>query len=564
MVERDYQTYAVNRAFDYLYTATGNGVIVMPTGTGKSHVISGIVQRALYERPNATIHMLTHVKELIEQNLEKLQEAWPQAPVGVFSAGLGKKQNNMPVIYGGVKSMMNAIDDLPTPDLTLIDECHLFSPNAEAMYGEYHRVMRERNPYLRSIGTTATDWRLGQGRLTDPGSFFTDTIVNMANLQTYNWFVEQGYLVPLIPKPMETHLDTTGIGMSGGDLNMSQVQKAVDRESITRAALAEAMHYGYNRRKWLAFASGVDHADHISEMLNTMGIRATVVHRGVPKEERRERIKAFKRGEYRCIVNNNILTTGFDDIGIDLILCLRPTLSSALWVQMLGRGTRPWYALGFDLSTQQGRLLAIANSPKQNCLVLDFAHNTGALGPINDPVIPKKAGGAGGDAPVKICETRRLVHRDNGVQGCGAYNHTTARHCINCGAEFDFAVNFDVHASIQALVSDGADEFEWFNVQNVFYSKQIGPSGKPYLRVDYYYTSKKKFSDYVQLEQTKWVLHQAHEWWKARALHPSDWGVPPTVDDALKVTNGYLKQPKRIRVWVNKQPIPEVVNYEYE
>lgn len=556
---RDYQAYGVEQTFQYLYHGTGNGVVVMPTGVGKSHWIAGVVQRALFERPNANIHMLVHKQELVEQNLEKLLEHWPTAPVGVYSAGLNRKET-APIVYGSIGTMKNGLGVLPVPDLTIIDECHLFSENAETMYKEYHEHYLKVNPYLRSVGTTATDWRLGQGKIAEPGNFFTDTIVNMADLKTFNWFIDQGYLVKLVPHPAKTKLEVSGVGKSGGDLNMTQVQNIVDREHITRAALHELCEYGVHRRKWLVFSSGVDHADHICEMLNNMGIKTTVVHRGVPKQERRERIKAFKRGEYRCIVNNNILTTGFDDPGIDLIGCLRPTISSALWVQMLGRGTRPLYAQGFDLTTQMGRLAAIANSYKQNCMVLDFAHNTASLGPINDPVIPRKAGG-GGTAPIKTCDSERLKP---GYIGCGCYNHMSARFCDDCGAEFDFAIKYTMKASIDQLIADGVEDFEWFDVQNVFYSEGVGPSGKPYLRVDYYVSARKKFSDYVQLEQTGYVLHQAKEWWKARATHPPEWGVPPTVKDALQVTNGYLKQPTKIYVWKNAQPIPKVTNYEYE
>lgn len=559
---RDYQELAVKETFGYLNNTTGNGIIVMPTGTGKSHVIAEIAKRALWAQPNIRVHMLVDSQELIEQNLEKLLDAWPNAPVGVYSAGLKRKQMDFPIIYGGIQSMHKVVHDLAPPKLTLIDEAHMFGPSAEAMYGDYHKVMREREPYLRSVGLTATDWRLGLGRLTEPGSFFTDTIINLATLQNFNRFIDEGYIVKLIPRPTETKLDLTGVGLTGGEYNSSAMQKAVDKPEITWRALQELCHYGQNRRKWLLFASGVDHADHINEMLNGMGVSCTVVHRGVLKDERRQRIKDYKAGRYRAIVNNNILTKGFDDNAIDLIGVLRGTMSSALWVQMLGRGTRPLYAQGFDLNTREGRLLAIANSVKQNCLVLDFAGNAALLGPINDPVIPRKASGMGGDAPVKICETKRLKA---GYTGCGVYNHPSVRVCDNCGAEFDFSVKFGIEASVQQLIADGVDEFKWFDVKNVFYSSAVGPSGKPYLRVDYYVSKSKRFTEFVHLEQTKWMLHKARDWWRARAKHPPEWGVPPTVKDALPYCNRhYLKEPVKIRVWVNRQPYPEIVNYEYE
>lgn len=561
-MEREYQTYAVDQTFAYLNATSGDGVIAMPTGTGKSHVISGIIRRALNFRPNANIQSVVHVKELIQQNHDKLIETWPQAPVGIYSAGLGVKQSYMPVTMAGIKSVHGKADLFGKIDLMLVDECHLIPEESDTIYREYIQECRTINPYMRVIGLTATPWRMGYGRITDGGGIFNDMIVDYTELHTFNRFFDEGYLCRLTARPMDTKLDITGIGMSGGDLNMSQVQKAVDRQEITWRALQEAMHYGHNRRKWLIFASGVDHADHITEMLNRMGVPTTVVHRGVGKGERDTRIKEFKRGgKWRAIVCNNILTTGFDDPGIDLIVVLRPSMSPVLWVQMLGRGIRPLFMKGFDVSTIEGRLLAIANSYKQNCLVLDFARNTENLGPINDPVIPRRASGIPGDMPIKICETKRLKA---GYKGCGAYNHTSYRHCEECGAEFDFAVKFGSEASNADIISDGADSFEWFNVIMTSYSEQVGASGKPYLKVDYWYSKTKKWTDYIHLEQSGFMLHQAKQWWLARFRYP-EWGAPPTVKQALRYCNKeHMREPRKIRVWTSKQPIPQVVNYEYE
>src|SRR3546814_12237273 len=100
-------------------------------------------------------------------------------------------------------------------------------------------------------------------------------------------------------------------------------------------------------------------------------------------------IEDFKSGKIRALVNNNVLTTGFDFPGIDFIIILRATGSVVLWVQMLGRGTRPVYGLDgkgllpngtrADLNTIEGRLQAIFASDKHDCLVMDFARKTASL-----------------------------------------------------------------------------------------------------------------------------------------------------------------------------------------
>ena len=153
-------------------------------------------------------------------------------------------------------------------------------------------------------------------------------------------------------------------------------------------------------------------------------------------------IRRFKRFELRAIVNYGKLTTGFNHEGIDFIIMLRPTMSVGLWVQMLGRATRPCEG-------------------KENALVLDFARNTPRLGPINDPAIPNKKGNKTGDLPVKICE------------GCGVYNHISARKCDACGTPFEFQVKIVERAGTEELIKQPeALVIDYFDVNHVVYKKR--------------------------------------------------------------------------------------------
>jgi superfamily II DNA or RNA helicase len=118
----------------------------------------------------------------------------------------------------------------------------------------------------------------------------------------------------------------------------------VNTDDKNNAAIQEALEQGHDRNCWLAFCAGVDHADAVAGLLNSYGVPAAAVHSKLSAGERDARIAAFKSGELRCITNNNILTTGFDHPPVDMILMLRPTMSTVLWIQMLGRGTRPYDA----------------------------------------------------------------------------------------------------------------------------------------------------------------------------------------------------------------------------
>ena len=108
---RYYQEEAEYAIFDYFSNGNnGNPIIAMPTGTGKSIVIANFIKHIFGYWPNQRVMMLTHVKELIEQNASKLQSVWPTAPLGIYSAGLRSREMIMPIVFGGVQSVSKAIE----------------------------------------------------------------------------------------------------------------------------------------------------------------------------------------------------------------------------------------------------------------------------------------------------------------------------------------------------------------------------------------------------------------------------------------------------------------------
>lgn len=547
MIPRYYQVDAVHAIYNYFASGkVGNPLVAMPTGTGKSIVIGEFVRSIFHYFPGQRIMMLTHVKELIEQNLDKLLTLWPTAPAGVYSAGMKRKESHFPITFGGVSTVAKAsADRFGRIDLLLIDECHLVSNNDSTMYQVIIKELRQINPFLKVIGFTATDYRLGWGKLSQGGGLFTDVCYDLTTLEAFNRLVDEGYLSRLIPKRTTMQYDVSAVKIHGGEYKSQELQEAVDKGELTYTAIRETVELGQDRQHWLIFAAGVEHAEHVAGMLDTFGIPACVVHSKMTDEARAEAINGFKSGKYRAAVNNNVLTTGFDYPEIDLIAMLRPTSSPGLWVQMLGRGTRPVYADGFDLATVEGRLAGIAAGPKPNCLVLDFAGNTRRLGPINDPVIPKpKSKGGGGVAPVKICEA------------CGVYNHASVRYCIGCGAEFPKHLDISETAYTDELMATGLPVVEVFKVDKVSYLSHIGNSGVTSMRV-HYYCGLRRFSEYVCFEHSGYALHKAHDWWKERSYEEP----PVSVDKAIEQMNT-LKVPTHIRVWVKKKH-SEVMGYDF-
>jgi len=131
---RKYQKLAI----DYLYewfrsNKYGNPCIVLPTGSGKSHVVAAICKDAIDNWPETRVLMVTHVKELIEQNAEKMLLHWPKAPLGIYSAGIGRKEAHQQITFAGIQSIRKKAHEIGHIDLMIVDEAHLISTNTDQL-----------------------------------------------------------------------------------------------------------------------------------------------------------------------------------------------------------------------------------------------------------------------------------------------------------------------------------------------------------------------------------------------------------------------------------------------
>ena len=563
MVLRDYQDYAVGKAMEALQIKDCASIIAAPTGTGKSLIIAGIIKRIFDQYPNYPhrIMTLTHVKELIEQNHEKLMAFWPDAIAGIYSAGLGKKEMHKPVTFAGIASVYRQAEAIGRIDILMIDECHLIGTKSNGMYLSFIRALKIINPNLRIIGLTATPYRVGLGLLTD-GELFNDICCDMTSLEAFNWFIDEGYLCPIIPKKTKVEFDETGIKTTAGDYDIKSMDSVVNTKDKNVAAVREIIQAGQSRHHWLIFGVSIDHVERLSALFNSFKIKTTFIHSKMKDEERDERIAAFKRGEYKCLVNNGILTTGFDMPHLDLIAILRLTKSPGLWVQILGRGTRPDYADGFDLSTTQGRLDAIAHSDKQDCLVMDFGGNTLRLGPINDVVMPNKKGKKGGKAPIRLCE------------GCGeVYFHISKDTCPSCGHVHprmapDQKINQQaseqdlVRKKREPKVEEPQQKVE-FKVDHVVYKLNTGRNGKPDSMVGTFYCGLRTFTEYLCFNHDNFARTKARAIWRERVsftMH-ADKPLPESVAEALERASE-MRVPSKITVIVNQRFTP-IVSYDF-
>ena len=525
-----HQRAAIDALYDWFRAnKEGNPLLVLPTGSGKSIVIATLIREIFETWPGQRVLMLTHVKELLEQNASRLKSVWSQAPLGIYSAGLGRKDAFNPVIFAGIQSVFTKALHLGRFDLIFVDEAHLIGSDAGSRYQVFFDAAREINPDVRIVGLTATAFRTTTGALTHGDmALFSDVAYEIGLLQ----LIAEGFLCPLVTKSTATQLDVTGVKSHKGEFLQGQLQRAVDQDSVTQAALDEVETYGADRGKWLVFCAGVTHAEHVAAALLARGIPAGCVTGKTPNGERDNLIASYRSGRIRALVNANVLTTGFDVPATDLLVVLRPTQSPGLYVQIMGRGMR------------------IAPG-KTDCLVLDFAGNTTRHGPVDQVKAwiprPKEDGSA---APIKVCP------------GCGAKVATSVRICA-CGYVFEFtdAPSHFATASDAPVLSTDTKSLVTRKVSHCFYRHHQSIGKLPSLRVDYYDGMLRVASEWVCLSHDGYARAKAAQWWIRRVGTAIP--VPPTVKDALDLPlSDIVRQPKTITLKQGKYL--EIVGYEFE
>lgn len=410
---RYYQRNAIDSLYRYFEGNDGNPLVVLPTGTGKSLVIAKLIEEATAAWPDTRFIVATHVKELVAQDYAEFMNLSPFAPAGIYSAGLNRRDAKAQILFCGIQSVYDKAYDLQRCDLLLIDEAHTLPHSGDGMWRTFLSEMKKINSQMRIVGLTATDYRLDSGLLTTPGKddeppIFTDVCYEY----TLTAALDDGYLCPIVPTSMATRFDLSGVGSRGGEYIAGELERAVNVDGITHAAIGEIEAYGHERKAWLIFSAGNKHAAAIHSELQKRGYAGAVVTQDTPKAERAKAVDDIRQGNIRYLVNNRIFTTGFNAPNIDLIADLAPTKSPGLHVQKLGRGTR-------------------LCEGKENCVLLDFARNVEYHGPL-DKIRGKDKNGGEGDAPVKVCPG--LLENGN---PCGQVLFAGIRKCFVCGHEFD-------------------------------------------------------------------------------------------------------------------------------
>jgi len=528
MVEdRAYQTEAVRAVYRFWERGYGNPVVAVPTGGGKSFIMALLIYDAVLNWPGTRVLCLADVKELIEQNAEAYATLARTAQYGIYSASVGARDSCDPVIFAQIQSCHRKAALFGWVDFVVVDECHMINPKQMGMYRAFIGGLRERNPQCKVVGFTATPYRLGHGYVfKGEDSLFT----GIAYEVEVEKLIALGYLVPPVARAGTVHADTANIEHAdNGEFKEESATREFAR--ITAKAVEDMLARLPDRKSVLVFACSLEHAAQIAGLLRERGETAVDVVTGkTPKAEREAIVERVRSGRTRWTVNMGVFTKGFNAKNIDAVVLLRATESPALYVQMIGRGLRPWPG-------------------KADCVVLDYGENVMRHGPINAvrPREPGKRKEGAAEVMAKECpECQALI-----AIGCKA--------CPYCGKEQPGMEREPKHTTTPSdapLLAPPEEPggYVWRNVMEMRVSEHgtRHPGARRSVRVSYRVGAAEWVSEWICPEHTGYARQKAEQWMNARGYNLL------SVDDALGVE---WPVPERIRIKTGGK-WPEVVDYE--
>jgi superfamily II DNA or RNA helicase len=339
---RPYQREAIDAVLRARRRGVRRMLVSLPTGAGKTVIFAELARLA--KRP---VLVLAHREELLLQAREKLARVLGEGAVALERAS-ERAPRDARVVVASLRSLHpeRLTELLAGRDFGLVvyDECH------HAAAEDNQRVLRQLGAFEPHwdgtlLGVTATTER-GDGQGLD--AVFEEIVYS----QTLPDLIEGGYLVPLRGFRIATGADLTRLGGAGLDFDEEELAEAVDIEE-RNALVARSIQELARDRRTIAFCVTVNHARHLAQALNLLGVPTGLVHGELAREARAAELAAFRAGRLQVLTNVGVLTEGFDDPGVSCVAMARPTRSAGLYAQCVGRGTR--LAPG-----------------KRDCLILDF------------------------------------------------------------------------------------------------------------------------------------------------------------------------------------------------
>lgn len=322
---RDYQQEGVNRIRDRFRAGDRNVLFQLPTGGGKTVVFSYITEGASKRGNNVLI--LVHRQELIRQTSASLQEIGVDH--GIIAPGFTPSWDTVQI--ASVQTLVKRLDKIMPPKLIISDECH------HAGAASWSKIFN-RFPSANILGVTATPCRLdGKGLGRDAGGFFD----SMVNGPTVAELIKRKFLAnPRVYAP-PVGADLSNLRKKYGEFVISEAASAMDKPIITGCAVKYYRKLA-NNIPAIAFCASVAHAEHVAEQFRAEGYQAASIDGTMHDNDRKARIKALGNGGLHVLTSCDIISEGTDIPIVGAAILLRPTASTGLYLQQVGRSLRTY------------------------------------------------------------------------------------------------------------------------------------------------------------------------------------------------------------------------------
>jgi len=374
---RPYQDESVRR-IEAEWQTNRSTLLVLPTGAGKTVTFAEVIRRAFPRRAL----VLAHRRELVYQACEKIAAitGWR------VDIEMGDSRADMVCMFGGPRVVVSTIQtqssggdgggrmtrfDPRLFGVVVVDEGHhSTSPQWKRVLDWYTKG----NPDIRVLGVTATPDRADEEAL---GQVY-DTVAFDYEISDA---IKDGWLVPVTQQMVHVEgLDFSLCRTTAGDLNGADLAKVMEYEENLHRIVAPSIEIIGTKRS-LVFASSVSHAERMAEMFNRSreGMAAWVCGE-TPEDERKRILADFKSGRVQVVCNCAVLTEGFDNPAVEVVIMARPTKSRSLYAQMAGRALRPADTIAHELNNHESgeaRRALIEASEKPTALIVDFVGNSG-------------------------------------------------------------------------------------------------------------------------------------------------------------------------------------------
>ncbi len=528
---RPYQQEAIDAIYNYCRARDGNPLAVLPTGAGKTRIMCQLANDIVNWSYRPIV--ISHSPELVEQTHREICEMAPQLRPSIFCNKLRKKDLSGRVVVASVQSLHYQAASIGMFRVAIVDECDTI-PNARTT-GMYHNVisqLRARDEKLRLIGLTATPYRLDGGMIYGGNGCLFDEVCYEAEITD---LINDGYLSPLITRIAKGEVSRAGLKVSGGEFTESSMNEAYTQKRIVAQAAAELMAAMQDRRKCLVFCCSKDHCEMMAEKLPD----SAILTYETPDNVRAAVIHGFKSGHIRYLVNINICAVGFNVPDVDCVALLRPTMSKRLYYQQVGRGMR-------------------IHPSKSDCLVLDFAGNAKAHGPVNRLAMKVKTDRLVADVGIKRETDEDAVRM---CPECRTANEISAIECVECGAALRMTREFSHNAAADTTAvivdmdkpRDGYEEIKY--VECLLHTPRVKnwPESSKCVRIVYHLASGEEISDWKFPEGHR--VEPFRQWWMANSKPP----VPSNAVEAIaRLNSGAVKFPSHVKL-NRKGKYPEII-----